>query len=96
MRDLEQLGAEDQDEGPPAGRTREIAEPQPAVGGEAKRAQHGGRGADCGAATRVTTPWLRLDSLSASRTIRTARSRISGGYRRLLGWLLLVVFDVDM
>ena len=44
----------------------------------------------------VTTPWLRLDSLRASRTIRTARSRTSGAYRRWLGWPLLAVFDVDM
>ena len=33
-------------------------------------------------ATPVTTPWLRPDSLMASRTILTARSRSSGGYRR--------------
>src|SRR5262249_19781788 len=45
-------------------------------------------------ATRVTTPKLSPPSATASRTMRTARSRSSGGYRRWLGCLL--VFDVDI
>src|SRR5262249_3727941 len=42
-------------------------------------------------ATRVTTPKRSPFSAMAPRTILTARSRSSGGYRRWLG-----LFDVDM
>src|SRR5664280_2248825 len=41
-------------------------------------------------ATRVTAPWRSPCSVAISRTRRTARSLNSGGYRRWVGWGLLL------
>src|SRR5450759_4085947 len=41
-------------------------------------------------ATRVTAPWRSPCSVATSRTRRTARSLNSGGYRRWVGWGLLL------